>query len=105
MLELAFRSLAQLNLADPKVNPTARFDSINTMLGIIVPTITVIAAVVFGAMLMLAGIKIVTAGGEPEKLQSAQQTATYAVIGILIIVLSYLIVRLMGFIFQIDIPV
>ncbi|MBP9690948.1 hypothetical protein KBD81_02605 [Candidatus Woesebacteria bacterium] len=105
MLELAFRSLAQLNLADPKVNPTARFDSINTLLGIIVPTVTVIAAVMFGAMLMFAGIKIATAGGEPEKIQSAQQTATYAVMGILIIVLSYLVVRLLGYIFQIEISI
>lgn len=94
-----------LNLADPTVNPTARFSSINTLLGIIVPTVTIIAAVVFGAMLMSAGYKIITAGGETEKIQSAQQTATYAVLGILVIVLAYLIVRLLAYIFQIEVPI
>ena len=91
----------------PFVNPTtfpaSRFGDINTLIGIVVPTLTIAAAVLFGAMLMWAGYQVLTAAGEPEKIQQAQQTSIYAVVGILVVITAFLIVRLLAFIFGLEI--
>jgi len=44
------------------------------------------------AMLIYAGMLMVTAGGEEEQIGKAKKIITYAVIGIVIIVLSYTII-------------
>ncbi len=54
---------------------------------------------------MWAGYQVLTAGDEPDKLQQARQTAVYAGFGMLIIVAAFLIVRLLAFIFQLEIPI
>lgn len=104
MFDLATRSVLQLDISDPEINPVARFKDINTLIGIIVPIATIIAAIVFGGMFMMAGYKVITAAGEAEKLDEARQTAIYAVFGLLIIVCAFLIVRLLAFIFKLDLP-
>lgn len=45
-----------------------------------------VAAVIF---MMLGGIKLITSGGEPTKVEQAKKTLTFAVIGLVIIILSY----------------
>ncbi len=83
----------------------ARIANVNTLLSIIVPTLTILAVIIFGAMFMWAGYTVLTSGGEPEKMQQAQQTAIYAVVGILVIVTAFLVVRLLAFIFGLEIPI
>jgi len=104
MIDRVFRSFLQLDLSNPSVNPTAKVNDINSLLSVVVGTATVIAALVFGAMLIMAGFQIVTSAGDPEKMQKAQQTGTYAVIGILIIICAYLIVRVLAFVFGLELP-
>jgi hypothetical protein len=45
------------------------------------------------AFLIYAGVLMITAGGDEEKVGKARQIITYAVIGIVIILLSYTIVQ------------
>lgn len=104
MYQSAFNSLLQLDLRDPDINPTAQLADIGTLLGIIVPLLMTVAAFIFGGMLLLTGYKIITAAGEPEKIQEARQTGTFAVIGILIVISAFLIVRLLAFMFQLELP-
>lgn len=105
MYKLAFQSLLQIDIRDKDVFPASRFADINTLLSIVVPTLTIVGVVIFGAMFMWAGYQILTAGDEPDKLQQARQTAIYAAVGMLIIVAAFLIVRLLAFIFKLEIPI
>lgn len=41
-------------------------------------------------MLVTAGIKYITSGGEPKAIQAAHQTATWAVLGILFMAIAWL---------------
>src|SRR3989344_6158133 len=43
-----------------------------------------------------AGIKYVTSGGEEEKIKSARETLTYALIGLVIIILSFAIINIIS---------
>ena len=49
------------------------------------------AGIVLFVMLLLGGFKLMTSGGNPENAAAAQKTITYAIIGIVLIALSYLI--------------
>ena len=44
-------------------------------------------------MFVVGGFKFLMSGGDQKQLQSAQQTLTYAIIGLVVIVLGYLILR------------
>ena len=48
-------------------------------------------------MLTIGGFKYLTAAGDPKAVRSAKQTMTYAVIGIVLMALAYLIFRLIEF--------
>lgn len=54
------------------------------------------AAIAFFAMLLFGGFKFVTSGGDPKNVASARATLTYAVIGIILVVVSWLILQLIG---------
>ena len=42
---------------------------------------------------IFAGIKYIRSGGEEEKIKSARETLTYAIIGLVVIVLSFAIIN------------
>jgi len=50
--------------------------------------------VVCMAVLVIGGFKLITASGDPEKMKQANKLLMWALIGILIAVLSYAIIRL-----------
>ena len=47
--------------------------------------------------IIISGIKIVTAAGDEKKLASASQTLTYAIIGLVVTILAFVIVRLVQY--------
>ena len=47
--------------------------------------------------IVIAGIKFVTSGGDPKKLASATSTLTYAIIGIAVTILAFVILRIVQF--------
>lgn len=59
--------------------------------------ISVIVGIGFIAMLVTliwAGIKYLTSGGEPKAVQSAHQTVTWALLGIIFMAIAWLILQL-----------
>ncbi len=53
-----------------------------------------LAFIALTVVLFVAGIKFITSGGEAKPLQSAGQSITWAILGILFLVLAWLILRL-----------
>jgi len=47
--------------------------------------------------IVIAGIKFVTSGGDPKKLASATSTLTYAIIGLAVTILAFVILRIVQF--------
>src|SRR3990167_4334278 len=45
---------------------------------------------------IFAGIKYIRSGGEEEKIKSARETLTYAIIGLVIIILSFAIINIIS---------
>jgi uncharacterized membrane protein len=60
------------------------------------------AALVFVGVIALlfiiyAGFSFVTSGGDPKKVQGARQTMTFAIIGLIVVLLSFAILFFIGY--------
>ncbi len=66
------------------------FGNIVTALLIFVGTVAVI-------LLVYAGIRFITSGGDPKKVAGARQIITYAIIGLVLVLSSFLIITLISY--------
>ena len=66
---------------------------IDNIVSIVITTISVIAGVLAVIMIIVSGMKYITSGGDSSKITSAKNSLIYAVIGLVIVVLSQVIVR------------
>ena len=55
--------------------------------------------------IVIAGIKFVTSGGDPKKLASATSTLTYAIIGLAVTILAFVILRIVQFFLKSEVPI
>ncbi|KKR11262.1 MAG: hypothetical protein UT39_C0009G0022 [Candidatus Woesebacteria bacterium GW2011_GWA1_39_21] len=60
----------------------------------VVASVLFLAGIILFIMLILGGFKYLTSAGNPENAAAAQKTITYAIIGIVIVALAYLILVL-----------
>mgnify|MGYP000008683568 CR=1 FL=1 len=92
-----------------EIGPTnfipSKIADIGTLLNILLPLLMIGGAAILFVMLMIGGFRWLTAGDNPESVKQAQQTLTYAVFGLLVVFLSYLGVKLLAVILNINIPI
>lgn len=72
---------------------------INTIFRFSVELLVVAGIVAALIYLLLAGIRWITSGGDKEKVEGARKGITYSIIGLVIILISFLIINLIGQIF------
>ena len=80
-----------------------RFNSIGGLISGLLPFIMVIAGLILFVLLIIGGFGLLTSGGNPEKMKVAQGKITSAVIGFVIIFISYWLMRILEMILGIDI--
>lgn len=64
----------------------------------IVTAALVFAGIVALILIVISGIKLITSSGDPKQVEGAKNTLTYAIIGLVIILTSFFIIRIIGFI-------
>ena len=67
--------------------------------------LTAAAGIMAFFFIILAGFKFVTSGGDPKKLAGAQGTLTYAIIGIVVTILAFVILQVVQFMLRSNVPV
>ncbi len=60
------------------------------------------AGIVLFVVLVVGGLKYLTSGGDPKNIDSAQKTITYGLGGLILILLSYMILRFLQTITGVD---
>lgn len=65
--------------------------------------ILIVAAIVAVVFLIFGGIKWITSGGDKAQVESARNTVTAALIGLLIVFATWALIQLMNFFFGIDV--
>lgn len=91
LLKTIFKPAAiQAQIVDPGV-PNQLCD-LNPIIENIINISVSIAAVILFIMLVWGGLAYMTSGGaEPKKMQDAQNTITYAIVGIILLILAWFI--------------
>jgi len=88
--------LAQVDLTDPNQNPLVqRFGTIGAFLNVVLPLLTLFAALAFLAMLLYGTFTWMTAGGNPEKVKKSAKILGFSVAGFFIMVFAYFFVKLL----------
>lgn len=62
----------------------------------------VAGAIIFFFMLLIGGVKWISAGGDKARLEGAQKQITHALAGLAILLSTFAIIRLVGYLFGID---
>lgn len=62
----------------------------------IVTAALIFAGVVALVLVIISGIKLITSSGDPKQVEGAKHTLTYAIIGLILILLSFLIIQVIG---------
>lgn len=83
----------------------AGLNEIEQVFGSIISVIVGLGFVVLLVMLVWAGIKYLTSGGEPKAVQSAHQTVSWALLGIVFMAIAWLILQLIKVFTGIDVTV
>ena len=89
---------------NPTTFPPVKYQSISTILNIIVPLSVSIATILLLAMFFVGSFTLLTASGDAEQIKKAQGYFTFSVFGFTIVVAGYFLVKLIGLIVGIDLP-
>lgn len=77
---------------------TNRYKILNNILSLVLSIISVIST----GFLIWGGIQFITSEGDKQKVQAARGRITYAILGLIIAFLSFLIVQLIGYVFDLQ---
>ena len=83
------------NLGGPDTD-VATIGSLEGLFTNIVNTVIALAAVALFLMFIASGFTFLFSAGDPKKLEQARGTLTNAIIGLVVIVCAYLILRIIG---------
>jgi hypothetical protein len=76
----------------------ATLQCLPVIFGFAINWLLIFAGVIALIIVILSGIKYITAGGDQKKLDTAKRTLTYALLGLILIFISFLIITLIGYI-------
>lgn len=79
--------------------PLEGYSTIGDIINNVVPFVMSLAGIILFFVLMWGGFDYVTSQGVPEKLKTANAKITAGVIGFVLLVLSFLITRVLAYIF------
>lgn len=77
---------------DPTGETPARIQDLEDVFSRILSLAIPGAGIAAFIMLIVAGFKYLTSGGDPKKASEAQQTMTYAIVGLILLVSAYIII-------------
>jgi len=89
-----------------EINPTnfapAKITTVSTLMNIILPLLMTGITIFFLIILFQAAFKILTAGDNKETISKAQKTIFFAILGLILVVTSFLLVRIIGMILKVQ---
>ncbi len=86
-------------------SPSETFSSFGDLATTIITVLITAAGVLSLIFIIIGGLKIVTASGDMKKIQAAQSTITYAIIGLVVTSLAVVILQLVQYFFSINVGI
>ncbi len=85
--------------------PAAGLDQIEQVFSNVISVVVGLGFVAMLVMLIMAGIKYLTSGGEPKSIAAAHQTVTWALLGVVFMAIAWLILLLIKAFTGIDVTI
>lgn len=79
-----------------KFAPAKNFGTVGSLVDIALPLAMAGAGLMFLVMALMSAFRILTHGDNPDVLKKAYSSITFAVIGLIIVIASFLAVRVIG---------
>ena len=76
--------------------PATSLFQANVVVGNILSFALPVGGIILFVMLLLGGIFFIMSGPDPKRVQSAKNTITYAILGVVILALAYLLIRIIS---------
>ena len=86
----------------PDFAPT-KIANIGQIVNVVLPLMMLGGVAIFFIMFLMAGFRWITGGGNPEEMKKIQSQMSAAIVGIIIVVVSYVLVKLIGTMLNINI--
>lgn len=96
MVAMPLLADAQFRLPVSNVDPVPTVNNATNAIVRIIEILLAIAGLVAVIFLIVGGFKYITAGGNEESAEGAKKTITNAIIGIVVIILAFIIVRVIS---------
>ncbi|PIQ72866.1 hypothetical protein COY13_01150 [Candidatus Roizmanbacteria bacterium CG_4_10_14_0_2_um_filter_36_35] len=81
---------------NPTTFPPARLFNISQLLNVVLPLMMSGAALIFLVMTLYGAFNLLTHGDNPEAIKKAYSTIVFAVVGLVIVIASFVGVKLIG---------
>jgi type IV secretory pathway TrbL component len=78
----------------PTVKPITKNYTLVSLIQVVLTTLLAITGLIAVIYLVIGGLKYVTSGGNKDSVAAAKNTILYAIIGIIVILLAYVIVNI-----------
>lgn len=88
---------------NPNVVGLSGFNDLGSLIGAILPVVISIAGLALFAYLILGGLKYITSGGDDKAIMEARKIITNAVVGMLIVFVSFWIIRILETVLGIEV--
>jgi len=93
----------QIDSGLPEGVPTGGLsDKGNNIIGVLIEFILIVAIFFSLYLLIRGGINMTTSGGQKEKFQTGRERVRYAIIGLIVVFLSFFLINLIGTAFGIQ---
>lgn len=81
----------------------AKISDLGEVYGNLVSAILGFAGITLFILLLIGGFKFITSGGDPKAVEGARKTISYAIMGLVVLLLSFLILVLIKAITGVDV--
>ncbi|HEX8932101.1 MAG TPA: hypothetical protein VF810_03025, partial [Patescibacteria group bacterium] len=89
-------------ISPPSYIPTGGLSNLQVMLSNFLTLFIVVGVFFLVIYITIAGIQWITAGGDKQKLSAARGRLTWAIIGLVIILSSFFIINIVGYLFKVN---
>lgn len=93
LFQVLFRSVHAAEQWQGTVGDVATFRSLETLLANVIRAVASFVGIVLFIMLLVGGFNFLFSGGDAKKLESARGTITNALVGLIVIIAAYLILK------------
>ena len=94
-----------VDFSNTTINPVAKFSTISSFVNLMVPLMMIGGGLITLSMLLLGAYRYLTSEGNPEKITKAQNVMLYAVLGLFLIIASFVLTKIIGAVFNITMPI